>query len=345
MTRWVLLTVAAMAGAPAYAGSAATPPSDAVAVVDGTPITAAALDAKMGNSLASLRAQEYAIRRHALDETIADLLLGREAKARGITVARLLELEVDARVPEIDDARVERALFTARGPLTELPKAEAKKQIAAGIREVELQRQRETFVSSLAARAHVQVLLEPPRVPIDPNGNYAAGPADAPVTIVEFSDFQCPYCAQARVVLRDIALRYPKQVRIVYRHLPLPMPAHAGKAAEAAACAGEQGAFWEMGERMFMNQKFLDAASLKSYAAALKLDAAKFDQCLDSGRLAAAINTDKALAMTYGIRATPTIFVNGLWMTEPSLGAISKAVDDELTRLGVPAGEGGLSSR
>jgi protein-disulfide isomerase len=141
----------------------------------------------------------------------------------------------------------------------------------------------------------------------------ALGPADAPVTIVEFSDFQCPYCARFQTeTLPQIIQNYGDKVRFVYRDFPLTsLHANALKAAEASECADDQGAYWKYHDLLFQNQSALDDASLKNYAATLGLDTAAFNQCLDSDSTMSEIQKDYQDGITAGVQGTPAFFVNG----------------------------------
>jgi protein-disulfide isomerase len=140
------------------------------------------------------------------------------------------------------------------------------------------------------------------------------GPEDAPVTIVEFSDFQCPYCARfVSQTYPQIKQNYEGKIRFVFLNFPLPATMHpnAQKAAEASECADDQGKFWEYHDLLFANQSALDAASLKSYAAQLGLDTATFNQCLDGGEKTAEVQKDSQDARSYGVGGTPAFFING----------------------------------
>jgi protein-disulfide isomerase len=308
----------------------------AVAAVNGKTITEEQLNTAIGHQLERLRAEEYRIKQGALDQLIAKELLDNEAKARGMTTAELLDREVERVVPPVDDAVVEQAWASAKGTIRELPKEKAKEQLASMMRAVALRERRVAFVAGLSKRSNVKRFLDPPRLQISQTSKHTIGDTAAPVTMVVFSDFECPFCGRAQTTLRDVQLRYgQKLVRIAYRHLPLPMHAHAEKAAEAAECAGEQGAFWEFGERMFANQKALDTEDLTSYATSLKLDANRFKQCLDSGRGATAVAADRSVANSFGLRSTPSIFINGRWVVDTSFENMMKTIDEELDRAGV----------
>ncbi|MFQ5887353.1 MAG: PCYCGC motif-containing (lipo)protein [Candidatus Hydrothermarchaeales archaeon] len=137
------------------------------------------------------------------------------------------------------------------------------------------------------------------------------GPENAPVTIVEFSDFQCPFCASASSTVHKIIDTYGDKVRVVYRDFPLSsIHPHAQKAAEAAECADEQGKFWEFHDMIFANQGNMDVDNLKQFAKDLGLDSKKFDECLDSGKYEAEVKNDMQDGIDAGVTSTPTFFVN-----------------------------------
>jgi protein-disulfide isomerase len=137
------------------------------------------------------------------------------------------------------------------------------------------------------------------------------GDPKAPVTLVEFSDYECPYCATAQPTIKRVLEQYPGKVRLVFQNFPLSIHPSAPKAAEAALCAGEQGRYWEMHDRLFANQKALGTDSLKAHARALALDPLAFDKCLDSGRMAPVVEANRKLAESAGVNSTPFFLVNG----------------------------------
>src|SRR5262249_47560153 len=139
------------------------------------------------------------------------------------------------------------------------------------------------------------------------------GAADAPVTIVEFSDFECPYCYGVQPTLEQIHKTFGAKVRVVWKNYPMPFHEKAMLAAEAALAAGEQGQFWNMHDQLFAHQDALDRASLERYAQGLGLDLARFKSALDSGKFKAAIQHDiaEAGAVVHQGFGTPTFFING----------------------------------
>ena len=184
-----------------------------------------------------------------------------------------------------------------------------------------------------AAADHDTAPAEPLRVAVEPAGP-SAGPVDAPVTIVEFSDFACPYCAALQPTLERVKAEYAGRVRLVFRHFPLTgIHPDAWRAAEAAACAGEQGRFWDLHALMFSEQAALSADDLREKAGRLDMDTAAFGACLDDRRHHDAIHADVDAGLEAGIEGTPTLFING----RPVVGAVpfdrlAALIDDELRR-------------
>lgn len=149
-------------------------------------------------------------------------------------------------------------------------------------------------------------------VPVDDDP--ALGPADAPITIIEFSDFECPYCRKWHEEVFDrLMADYSGQIRFVYRDFPLAsIHGNATSAAEAAECAGEQGAYWEYHAKLFSGQYGLGSQAYAQYAEDLGLNVSALEKCLESGRFQAEVQSDFEYAAQLGVRSTPTFFINGL---------------------------------
>ena len=183
---------------------------------------------------------------------------------------------------------------------------------------------------------HAVSLAEPPRTTIPLEGRPSKGPADAPVTIVEFSDFECPYCRALFPTLQQITEEYKHKVRIVYLQFPLAdMHPHALKAAEASLCAFEQDKFWQMHDAIFTDQTHLQVQDLKQKALELSLNMDLFIACLDSGKQFARVRSDVGEGVKAGVSGTPALFS----MVEFSLEISPLARSDESSRMscGAPA--------
>ena len=332
--RWSALAVVVSLGGLASAG-AEEPAGGVAATVAGKPITVKEVDDVVRAQLMDLRAREHQLRSQALDALVAQALIEKEAQARGVTSDALYAAEVQAKATVTEaDAQAYYAANKARfGASTE---AEALSRIKEGLGQQRENERRAALAAELRAKYDVRMLLEPYRVPVEIGAAPVRGNPRAPVTIVEFSDFQCPYCVRARPSVARVREVYGDQVRFVFRHYPLDFHAQAEKAGEAAACAGEQKKFWEMHDLLWTNTAKLQVADLKAHAVTLGLDAAEFGQCLDSGRYAHLVESDLEAGQGYGVSGTPAFFVNG----RPLVGAqpfeaFAQVIDDELARQGL----------
>jgi protein-disulfide isomerase len=323
--------------AKAAAPAAAAGGERVVATVDGQPVTLAQVEEVAGSRLSQLRNQEYQLRRQALDEVIARRLAEKEAAARGISADELMRTEVEAKVPAITEAEQKAFYEQNKGRFGAMPEAEALKQIETYFRQQRVRERQQQYVGELKARSGVRIMLEAPRVAVDASDDPSKGPATAPVTIVEFSDFQCPFCARVNPTLQKVKETYGDTVRVVFRDFPLlQIHPQAAKAAEAATCANEQGKFWEMHDRLFANQQKLQVADLKQYAVELGLNAESFNQCLDSGKHEAEWKKDLEDGAKYGLSGTPAFFINGRLISGAQpLEAFTEIIDEELQNKGI----------
>lgn len=189
-------------------------------------------------------------------------------------------------------------------------------------------------MKDLEAKHEVVYLLEPFRVDLDNTGSPSLGSESAAVTLVEFSDFECPFCSRFATTLEEVKKTYGDRIRIVFRQFPLPIHANAQKAAEASLCARDQDRFWEMHDLLFAEQHQLQPEHLNEKAARLGLDAAEFARCLDSGKHEQRVHADLKAGTGVGVNGTPAIFVNG----RPVPGgaapyeAVAAFIEEELAR-------------
>jgi len=334
--RVALACIVALAFAPGAqpAEKAAPRQSGAVASVGGESIDASELEAVGGTKLFAIRTQEYQLRKQLLDEIITRRLLEKEAKARGIPVPELTRIEIEEKAGAVTEEEQKAFYEQNKARFGKATEADALKQIAAGLRQQKLAARRTEFLGGLRKAAGVKLMLEPPRLKVEVAGGQVRGPASAPITIVEYADYQCPYCIRAVAALKQVEERYPGKVRIVFRDFPLTqIHPNAGKAAEAGACANDQGKFWPMHDRLFSNQTKLGVADLKKHAAELGLDAAAFDTCLDSGKHAEGWKKSLEEGQRYGLTGTPSFFINGrLLVGAQPFEGFAQVIDDELER-------------
>jgi protein-disulfide isomerase len=307
--------------------------TDLVATGTGVAITSRDLDQLSAHRLAKLRAQEYELKRQALEDHLAQMLLRKEAAALHISPEELEKREVQDRIHSVSEAEVQAYLEKSKTPFGKVgePDPDELKRIREGLQWRRLQERRQEYYRELRSKANIQIRLEPPRVAVRVDDAPVKGLSTAAVTIVEFSDFQCPYCSRAAQVLKQIQERYQDQVRIVFRHFPLPMHEQAPKAAEAASCAQEQGHFWPMHDRIFENQKSLQPTDLKRLASEIGLNREAFDHCQDSGKYADQWKRDVEEGESYGVSGTPTLFINGRLITKaPTYGYLVSVMEEEL---------------
>ena len=332
----VALTIA-LGGAHAWA-QAEAPAAGAgsvAATVAGTPIPLAEVDDLVRPQLMELRAREHQLRTQALDALVARTLIEKEAAARGMTPEALDQAEVAGKV-SVTDAELKAVYAANKARLGNKSEAEGLEQVRSALTQQRQTERRNAFAHDLRARYDVKVLLEPYRVPVELAGAPVRGNPKAPVTIVEFSDFQCPFCVRARPTVARVREVYGDRVRWAFRHYPLDFHPLAQKAGEAAACAAEQDRFWQMHDRLWENTQKLEVPDLKAHAQAIGLDGAAFATCLDSGRHAGLVERDLAAGQAYGVSGTPAFFVNG----RPLIGAqpfeaFQQVIDDELARAAV----------
>ena len=281
---------------------------EVLAQVNGDKLTRGDLEQKEGNRLLQARYQYYQTEKKALDELIEQHLLETESGRRGITVDQLLQQEVDTKVkdPSEDQLQVYYEGLDAKEPYDKM-----RDKIRDHIRESRAAKLRTAYIENLRSKANIVVELSPPLADVDAeNAAAIEGRRDAPIQLVEFADYQCPYCQKANSDLVKLLEEYKGKVAVIYKDFPLPMHPHAEKAAEAARCAGEQGKFWEYHNLLFKDKK-LDAPDLKQEARSLNLDSAKFDNCLDSGEEAVRVKKDRDEGTKLGLSGTPSFFLNG----------------------------------
>jgi protein-disulfide isomerase len=297
-------------------------PAAPVATVEGQPIYEQDLMSTAGPSLLDLHKQEYKLRSEALNQVIRKKLVELEAKKRGLTSDDLLKQEVDSKVAEPSDDEA-KGYYLAVKNQTTLPFEQVKSQVKQFLRNAEIQQAREKYADAMRDNTQVSVLLQPPVVQMSYDPARVKGAGDAPITIVEFADFQCPFCTRVEPLLNDVLAKYKGKVKLAYRDFPLaPIHAHAEMAAEASRCALAQDKYWEMHDAMFAEQSKLDEAALLKTAAGLGIDQKAFESCLKSNKYKEPVQQDFQAGSEAGVNATPTFFINGEF-----LGGAQSAAD------------------
>ncbi len=301
---------------------------DIVARVGARVITSAQLDAHLAQRF------KYEERREALDQLVATELFEQEAARRGLTVAQLTQQEVDAKAKAPDEGTARQFYEQNRAKIAPRTFEQVRSQIDALLLQQAQGARREAFRAELAQRSQAQVLMEAPRVEVPiPASAPVLGPATAAVTMVEFSDYQCPYCKQAQQTVDALMSHYAGKLRLVHRDFPLDFHPRAHLAARAAYCAGEQGRFWEYHRAMLLEPGDLSDVELRARARAVNIQEAPFVACLGSERHDAKIAESLLDAQRLGVNATPTYFINGRQFSGARpLPQFMQVLDEELAR-------------
>lgn len=330
-------------GDDACAQAALTLTADSVvATINGEPVTIGDLGPELKQAEDdALRTYCNAIsdaREAVLRNTIDRRLLEAAAKAEGKEVQAYLQAKVEAAVGTPSDADIEAFYNQHKSP--EAPPLElVRDQVAAALTEEKTNGALASIVDGVRKGAtisqHLPDVRPPPFNFANNDENPSAGPADAPVELVEFSDFECPYCSKAANTVTALKTRYPDKVRVVFRHFPLSFHPKARPAAEYAQCAQEQGKFWPFHDLIFAAQRELSVDKLGELALQAGVDKTKLDECLASGRAGARVEGDLKLGGEVGVGGTPSFFINGRAFTgNPTVDGLAQAIDAELAKSG-----------
>jgi protein-disulfide isomerase len=333
----LLAAVACQSPRSAQPGQQKQDPSAPVAKIGGKTITSGELDEAAKKDLTQLdqqyQEQRYQIRRNQLESMLRQRAFDEKAKAKNMTREEFIKSEVASKIPEPSDEEIRALYDRAKAGGQQLPPLDqVKDQIAGYIKSQKGQSVLADYYEQMKKEMGIEVLMppyQPPKVAVDATGP-SKGPATAPITIVEFSDYECPFCVKAEPTVKEVMAAYPGKIRLVYRDYPLPMHSKAPKAAEAAHCAGDQGKYWEMHDKLFAQNGKLDVPDLKAAAREVQgIDGGKFDQCLDSGAKAKEVEANKKAGDDAGVSGTPAFFVNGRLLSGAQPPEAFKALIDE----------------
>jgi len=329
MALWILLFFVAVGCSPAAA-------DEPLAEVDGVAISAEEVEKNLAAQLSKLYEQIYELKREKVEELIDEKLLEKEAAKRGLSTTALLDAEVTAKTGLVTEQEIENFYQANKGRLKG-EESKLREQIRSHLQNQKLGARREAFLQTLRSQAKIVMNLKPPpvlRVDIKVEGAPSKGKAKAPVTIVEFSDFHCPFCRRVLPTLDQIESRYGDKVRLVFRDFPIDnLHPGARKGHEAARCANEQGRFWPYHDKLFANAPKASSEDLNGYAKEVGLDVAAFEQCLNSGKYRAAVQQDIEEGKRVGVTGTPAFFINGrLIAGAQPLNVFTRVIDDELAR-------------
>jgi protein-disulfide isomerase len=304
-------------------------PTAIIATIAGQPLKAETLLERLKPIIYRMKLETYELSKQRAEQLVDDTLLLEEARRRQIGPEQIIRSEISDKVRDPTEEEVAKFYSDNKARISGDLNT-VRNQIALYLQNESRRRLEKDLSARLRKNANIQWLITEPAQPIQSvsvDDDPARGEVNAPVTIVEFTDFQCPACAAMHPVLEEVLKSYGNRVRFVVRDFPLNQHEYARKAAEAANAANAQGKFFEYISLLFKNQKALDVPSLKKYASELGLDRARFDAALDRGVYAAEVQKDVTDGEMYGVGSTPTIFVNGVQLKTLSAEGLKEAID------------------
>lgn len=325
--RILKLGLSAVLALPSVSLLVAQTDSTVVANVGGVQVTMADLDQQESQRLLSAHYQYYQTQLKALNDLIDKKLLEQKAASEHLTLDQLVDRDIKS---QVKDPTEDQMKVYYEGLETEQPFEEVRGKILDKIRQMRTDKVRAAYVKALRAQTNVTIELAPPKADVSSQETKVASADKPAVELVEFADYECPYCQKVAADVKKLAADYSNKVVFVYKDFPLPMHTRAEKAAEATRCAGKQNKFWEFHDEIFRSKE-LDVDQLKAQARALKLNTADFDKCLDSGEEAAAVERDRKEGEKIGISGTPSFFINGHYLSGAlDYAALREVVDQQL---------------
>jgi protein-disulfide isomerase len=245
---------------------------------------------------------------------IENELMKMEADRQGVSLKQLKKENIDD-VITISEEEMQKFYQSYQKKVSgKTPYQEVKGKIYTHLKKEKMKSRRQEFLTQLKQDYNVSFLLPKP-IPLDFNDNPRQGPEKGPsesaITIVFFTDFECPFCAETHQKIKDLLARYPQDIRVIFRHFPLKIHKNAHGAAYAAACAHLQGKFWPYADLLFKNQGKLTVPSLYDYADKVGLDMGTFKQCMESGQGKEIVEADISDGLDLGLNTTPILFFNG----------------------------------
>jgi protein-disulfide isomerase len=283
-----------------------------VATYDGHTVTMSQLEEFVHSSLLQLRQKEYETKSSGLEKMLFMNLQSREAKKLGISQQEYYKQNVTDKVGEPTEEEINSILTQYKDRLPK-DENEARKRVIAYLKQLKTQQREEAFKKELFEKAQVKIALEPPRINVPLSGHEPVlGPKDAPITIIEFSEFECPYCAKVEPTVKKLLKEYEGKIKLIFKHFPLEFHQNARYAAELSLCANEQNKFWEIHDWLFANKdKLNNFEEIKKQAKELGLDVDVFTSCVKEKKYSHQIDKDMAVAEELGTTATPSFFING----------------------------------
>jgi len=322
-----ILVVVSLLFLPSLAGA------ETVATVAGEQISREELERSVRPQLIEVENNRYEILEQGLNEMVAEKLMEKEAQARGVSVEQLRTTEIEGKItpPTEEEAK---ALFDSNsGQLGGQSFDDLKPRIIAYLANQRAGQRAQEYLEELKKKYTTTIVLSAPKIEVGDGGRLARnGVTTAPVTIIAFSDFECPFCKRAEETVAQVLSTYGNDLKYVHRDFPLPFHPHAHEAAEAALCAGDQNKYWEYYDKLWKTSD-LATASLQQLATDLSLDRTKFDDCLSKDTHSAKIDADVAAGSDVGVNGTPAFFINGRMLSGAQpFEKFKEIIDAELAR-------------
>ena len=281
-----------------------------VATVGSATIDRATLEKHVKAKMIEIDNERYEALKDGLDELVSEELMNQEAKARSITPEALMKAEVIEKITAPTDDEIKKVYEENKEALQNAPLDSVKTKIVDYLKSQRSGQRQQAFVEELKKKYPTKVSLKAPVIEVSTGGRPVLGPATAPITIIEFSDYECPFCKRAEPAMQQVLDTYKDKIKFVYRHYPLPFHQHARPASEAALCANAQGKFWEYHKKA-MASASLAEETLKQIGKDVGLDAAKFDTCFKNKEFTKDIDKDLEDGQSVGVNGTPAFFING----------------------------------
>ena len=333
-TLLILTSLSLVASAATTPAKTVTAPPSIVAEVGGDRITTEELDKTITTELTALQEQIYTLKRQRLETMINERVLSNEAARQKLSLTELMDKEVIAKIGLVTEQEVDTFYQANKERIKEGP--QVRQQIRQYLQNQRLTGERDKYLQALRSKVKIAVNLpSPPRVRVELSESKTPlfkGAASAPVTIVKFEDFQCPYCKQTQATLAQLESRYGDKIKLVHRDFPIDsLHPLARRAAEGARCANEQGKFWIYHDKLYATNLTSDPNQLSALAKEVDMNVASFDRCLANGQFKTAVQDDFEVGQKLGVTATPAFFVNGrLLLGAQPLENFARIVDEEL---------------
>lgn len=283
---------------------------ETVATVAGRKITLSELETSVKTQLSELDSQRFEILEQGLQRLITTELLEKEAASRKISLDELVKQEVESKVPEPSEESIVKLYEDNKDDFEGQSLDELRPQLVPYLKSQKMQERGAAYLAELRKKYPTQINLRPPTVEVSDGGRPARGKAGAPITIISFSDYECPFCKRGAATIEEVLKKYGDKIRYVHRDFPLDFHKNARPAAEACACAGDQGKYWEFHAKLWAAAD-LKPETLAGFAKELGLDDKKFAACVEKKPHGEMLDRDLADGKALGVNGTPAFFING----------------------------------